>query len=354
MGENREIVYIGSYSSEHGEGLYTFGLDRRSGELSQLFDPIRIENPSYLALDPSGRHLYCALETERLGGRAGGGVASFSVGSGGRLEFLNRQPSCGNDPCYVSLDGQGRFLTAANYGSGSFSIFPLAEDGSIRPCLRTVVHSGSGPVRGRQDVPHMHCTGFTPGGEYLYAVDLGIDRVKFYRVGEGCSTIAPEPSLTIRCRPGSGPRHLVFRGGTAYVVNELSSDISVFSLEQGRFRLKQDCPVLPYPGKGTNAPAALRLSGDGNWLFISNRGDDSIAAFRINGEGLLEPQWCVPSEGSGPRDFALDPEEKFLLAADETSGRVAVMAVEPGFRSLSFTGHSACLHRPSCVLFQVR
>lgn len=347
----KTIVSIGSYSSGTGAGIYTFELDCLTGELRQLFEPVKIENPSYLILSHDRRFLYCVMETEKYKGSiAGGGVAAFRVGKNGSLKFLNEQPTHGEEPCHLCADRKNRFLLAANYGGGSFSVFPLDEDGSIKPCLHTVFHSGGGPVKGRQDSPHVHFTGFTPEGKLFYTVDLGTDQVMFYREDADYQTITPIPELTIFCRAGSGPRHLIFSENTVYVVNELSSDIGVFSLESGRFVPKQYISTVFDGRKGPNAPAALKISKTGTLLFASNRGHDSIAVFQIRKNRLLDPLCCFSSGSTGPRDFALSPDEKFMLIANETGNQVTVKAVNPVSRATGPTAYSVRLHRPSCIL----
>lgn len=347
------IVYIGAYSSQSGEGIYTYEMNPESGRLTQLFAPVKIENPSYLTFDSNRKFLYCVMETtEYSSGVAGGGVAAFRINVDGSLKFLNQQPTSGNEPCYLNVDRTNRFLVAANYGSGSFSIFPLDDDVSIQPCLRTICNSGSGPVAERQSSPHVHFTGFTADDQYLFAVDLGIDQVKFYRWDAEHGSVTPAPDMTIFCRPGSGPRHLVLHHNIAYVANELSSDIGVFSFESGRFVPKQYISTVPDAYQGWNAPAALKLSRDGHQLFVSNRGHDSISAFRIRDDNRLERMQCLSAGSSGPRDFSVDPQEKFLLAANETGNQVNVHKMSRNSNFMESTGYSVALYRPSCVLFQ--
>ena len=348
----KTIVYIGAYSSSTGAGIYTFTMDRITGELIQLFDPVQIENPSYLILDQSKHFLYCVMETTKYNcDIAGGGVAAFHINEDGSLKFLNQQPTYGDEPCYLSVDKQNRFLLTANYGSGSMSVFPLNIDGSIKPCLGKVAHSGSGPVKERQSSPHVHFTGFTADEKYLLAVDLGIDQVKFYQINTENNGITPEPNMTIQCKAGSGPRHLVFHKDTAYVINELSSDIGVFSFKNGQFVPKQYISTIPDDVKEPNAPAALKLSKDGGLLFASNRGHDSIAVFKIKNNGLLELSQCLPSGNSGPRDLAIDPQENFLLVANETGNQVNVLAINHKTKLIGATRYSASIHRPSCIQF---
>lgn len=348
----KTIAYIGAYSSDTGAGIYTFKMDRDTGELTQLFEPVRIENPSYLILDKSKQFLYCVMETtEYSRDIAGGGVAAFQINCDGNLKFINKQPTYGDEPCYLSIDQKNHFLLAANYGGGSISVFPLSVDGSIQPSVHMIAHSGSGPVKERQSSPHVHFTEFTADEKYLLAVDLGIDEVKFYKLDAEHDSIIPEPGMTIKCKAGSGPRHLVFHDDTAYVINELSSDIGVFSFVNSRFVSKQYISTIPDDYKGANAPAALKLSKDGRLLFASNRGHNSISVFHIKDDNSLELLQCFPSGSSGPRDFAIDPEEKFVLIANETGNQVNIQTINHETKSIKPTKYSVSLYRPSCVQF---
>lgn len=366
----RTLVYIGAYSDAGGEGIYPFRFDPATGALSPAGEPVALANPSYLALRPDGRRLYAVMETARYAGapgtglpetgvpetgEPGGGVAAFGVDEAGALTFLNAQPTGGADPCYLSVNRAGSLLLCANYTGGSMAVFPLAGDGTILPRCELARHAGSGPVAGRQEGPHVHFTDFTPGEEYAFAVDLGIDAVRFYRLDQSTGRAQALSEPEIRLRPGSGPRHMAFcpQKRTAYLITELSCEIVTFACtENFRFTPVQTVSTLPEGVPlGENSAAALHLSPDGGTLYASTRGHDSIAVFRAGETGLLEPRGCFPSGGNGPRDFALAPGGKFLLAANEKSGTVDTLRVDPESGALSPTGLSVRIYRPSCVRF---
>ena len=351
----KTVVYIGSYSSPSGEGIYPFALDRSSGKLTQAHSPVKIENPSYLAVNADGSRLYSVIETKTYRGKKGGGVAAFSADASGALSPLGEQPTLGEDPCYLSTDGRGEYLLAANYSGGSMAVFPLGKDGSVLPQSCLTAHAGSGPIPERQSEPHVHCTDFTPGESFIFAVDLGLDAVKLYRLDRALGTVEPEPGAEMRLRPGSGPRHAVFRDAlkTAYVVNEIASDLAVFRYgEDYRFEPLQYISTLPVGFRGKNTAAAVRISPDGRFLYASNRGHDSIAVFRICEDGLLRAVGFYPSGGRGPRDFAIDPRGEFLLAANEKSGNVAVFRLDRETGIPEPAGESVSLHSPVCIRFR--
>lgn len=356
----RTLVYIGAYSDAGGEGIYPFRFDSATGALSPAGRPVALANPSYLAFRPDLRRLYAVMETTRYSGVPGagvpgGGVAAFAVGADGALSFLNAQPTGGADPCYLSVNRAGSFLLCANYTGGSMAVFPLAGDGSLLPRSELARHAGHGPVAGRQEGPHVHFTDFTPGEEYAFAVDLGLDAVRFYRLDLNTGRAEALSKPEIRLRPGSGPRHMAFcpQKRAAYLITELSCEIVTLALtEDFRFTPVQTVSTLPEGvSPEGNAAAALRLSPDGGTLYASTRGHDGIAVFRIGETGLLEPRGCFPSGGNGPRDFALAPGGKFLLAANEKSGTVDTLRVDPESGALEPTGLSVRVYRPSCVCF---
>ncbi|MDF2632265.1 MAG: hypothetical protein K0Q85_861, partial [Caproiciproducens sp.] len=213
----KTMVYIGSYSAVSGEGIYTFEFDNTTGKLNTAFAPVHADNPSYLTLSSDKRHLYAVLETGEFHGINGGGVAAYAIDNKGGLTFLNESPTMGLDPCYLSTDRSNSLLVTSNYSSGSLSVFSLEQQGAIEPCLLVETHTGSGPDQERQEMPHVHFTDFTPDGQYICAVDLGIDTVKFYRFDKKTNSLHTEDRLNIILRPGSGPRHIVFHEGMRFV-----------------------------------------------------------------------------------------------------------------------------------------
>ena len=349
----KTMVYIGSYSAVSGEGIYSFVLDGTTGQLTPQFAPIQVRNPSYLSLSSSKQYLYAVLETSELNGISGGGVAAYAINDNGSLTPINSRNTYGSDPCYLSTDSGNSFLVAANYGSGSFSVFPIEQQGAIKPCSLVVNHTGSGHDPERQASPHVHFSDFTPDGELICAVDLGLDEVKFYHLDKRTGDLQIDDKLTITLHPGSGPRHLVFReqGEWVYIVTELSSEIAVFKYIDGQYKPRQYLSTLPADFKENNAAAALHLSPNGQFLYVSNRGHDSIAAFKVGEDGLLAQCGIYPAHGRGPRDFAINPQGDFLLVANEQSNEVVVLKLDSISGALAPTGISIKLHSPTCIQF---
>lgn len=349
----KTIVYIGSYSPDSGEGIYSFLWEH--DRLTPICEPVKIHNPSYLTMSRNGKYLYAVLESQMHEGTVGGGVAAFSVRGDGILEPVNTQPTNGFDPCHLCADSKNEWLITANYGSGSLSVFPLGNNGAICPHSSVTVHSGCGPVKERQSEPHTHFVGFTPDEKYVYASDLGTDTVRFYRLDKGNGTLVPAENLDIKLKPGSGPRHVVFRENAKiiYIVNELGSEIAVFQYTQGRFEPMQYISTLPSGYSGCSTAAALKMSADSRFLYASNRGDDSIAVYRVGSEGRLSLTGIYSTEGVSPRDFSIHPDENALLAANEKSDEVRVFHINRTTGALESAGIGAHIRSPVCVLFHV-
>jgi 6-phosphogluconolactonase len=352
---SKTIVYIGSYSPASHEGIYTFELDQTTGELTQAFAPVTAENPSYLAFNSDKTLLYAVLETFEYNGEDGGGAAAFTVDPSGRLELINTRPTGGRAPCFVSVDSGSRFLFAANYYGGNFTAFPLGQGGSIGSPSAIINHEGHGPVRERQDAAHPHLSAFTPDEKYIFTVDLGIDQVQLYTLDMAQGSLHEETELAVRLKPGSGPRHMEFIPDRrfAYIISELNSEVTVLKYDSDyKFEIIQYVSTVPPDYKEPNAPAALHISGDGRFLYASNRGHDSIAVYRIGENGMLDLCGIYPSLGNWPRDFAIAPGGDFLLCANERSNTVTVFKLDRATGAPVPTGFSAGVHSPACIKFK--
>ena len=346
------IVYIGAYTQSAAEGIRAFRLDPHTGALESVGNPTSAKNPSFLTKGP-GNRLYTVAETEEFRGGAGGGVAAYAIGPDGALRPLGSEATHGGSPCFLTVSGDGRFLLAANYAAGTVSVFPLREDGAIAPCSDIAVHQGHGPVADRQEKAHAHCVVFTPDGERILAADLGTDRVKGYRLDRTAGRLIPEAETDIVLRPGTGPRHLEFgrQGLFLYVVGELSSEVAVFRLRDGRYENIQYISALPDGYTGQSFAAAIHFSPDGRYLYVSNRGHDSIARFEAGpASGRLTLRGITPCGGRFPRDFAISPDGRFLVCANQNSDSLTVFSVGSD-GSLTIIPGFARIGSPSCVRF---
>ena len=353
-------VFFGTYTARDSpsKGIYTGRLDLDTGALTGIALATASTDPSYLALHPGGRFLYAVNEVSDFEGNASGGVEAFAIGpSGAELRRLNQVASGGGAPCHLSVDRQARFVVVANYGGGSVASFPIQNDGSLGSRAGFVQHEGRGPNQQRQEAPHAHLAAFDPAARRLFVCDLGIDRVAVYGLGPS-GALVPNVPPAVSLRPGAGPRHLAFApsGRFVYVNNELDSTVTVFAHDPdtGSMTMHDTVTTLPAGFSAANSTAHIQVTPDGKFLYVSNRGHDSLAIFRID-----EPTGRLTvaghtSTGKTPRDFGIDPTGSFLLAANQASDTVVVFRIDRQTGALAPVGQPVPVPRPVCVVFAPR
>jgi 6-phosphogluconolactonase len=341
---NQFLGYIGTYTKGDSEGIYSFALDSETGTISGLKLAAKLDNPTYLAISPDNEFLY-AVAKEGVSG----GVAAYRILEDGSLEPINAAVSEGAPPCHVNAD-KGNAVLAANYHKGTIERYPLNEDGSIQPASSIAKHEGSGPDP-RQEKAHSHFAGYTPDGNYIIAVELGIDQVITYKLDNGQLSKAG----VLNTEPGSGPRHLVFHPAQpyAYVMTEFSSEVLVleYRAEDGSFKQIQNISTLPDTFTDNNQGSAIHISADGKFIYAANRGHDSLAVFQIEPDFTLRLIDRVSSEGNWPRDFVLDPSGKFLVASNQNSSNLAVYSRDLATGELSLLQSGISVPDPVCVKF---
>jgi 6-phosphogluconolactonase len=357
------LVYIGTYTGSdsklgrRSQGIYRFSIDTHTGALTPAGVTTGIANPSWLALHPSGRTLYAGSEMREHGQRSGGAAVALAIdAASGDLSYLNDQLTLGAGPCFLSLDPTGHLLMVANYASGSLSVFPVRPDGFLEPASQVIQHSGSGPVADRQERPHAHCIIPDPTGCFALAADLGIDQVCVYRIDLEAKRLEPADPPGASLAPGAGPRHIAFHpnGRWLYVTGELDSTLTVFAWDagQGKLHYVQAISSLPAGWQGVNYPAEVAVAPSGQFVYMSNRGHDSIAIFAVDvTTGKLTPAGHEPSQGAFPRHFALDPTGAFMLVANQDGDTLVVFRADPRTGKLTPTGRTVTVPMPVCVRF---
>lgn len=342
--------YIGTYTSDGGSrGIYRASLDLQTGKLSEPALAAEVEGPSYLALAESGRILYAVHEP-------GGKVSAFTVQENGALDRINTESTGGAGPCHLALDRSGKCLLVANYSGGSLACLPLAEDGSLRPASDVFENSGSGPNQRRQEKPHLHCVTTDAANRFVYACDLGTDEILVFRLDAKKGTLTSAEPRSAKVPAGGGPRHLVLDAGGEhlFVNNELTSSVTAFDRdpETGALTATQTLSTLPggQPVPG-NTTAAIMLHPTGKWLYVSNRGHDSIAVFEIGDDGALDLVQIAAAGVSVPRGIGIDPTGKWLVAGGQKSNDLTALAVDPQTGKLTPGPNKISVGKPVCVVF---
>lgn len=345
------IVYVGTYTREKSKGIYTFRFHAAGGNAGAVELAAETESPSFLAVHPNRRFLYAVSEA------GSGTVNAFSIDAAtGKLTFLNKASSGGAGPCYVSVDRTGRNVLVANYGGGSIAVLPAGADGRLKEASAFVQHKGSSVNPKRQESPHAHWINVSPDNRFVLASDLGLDQVLIYRLDAKKGTLEPNDPPFAKVKAGAGPRHFAFHPGGrfAYVINEIASAVTAFTWDAKRGALSeiQTVTTLPAGFTGNNSTAEVVVHPTGKFLYGSNRGHDSIAAFAIDpARGTLTAAGHTPTQGQTPRNFALDPSGAYLFAANQRSDSVVVFRVDQKSGQLTPIGLKLEIPTPVCVRF---
>ncbi len=344
-------LYVGTFTSEGAEGIYLCNYNTETGEITLDKTFKAIDNPNYLKISPDKEFMYVVGRPSDAIDE-NGFVSAYKIQKDGSLSFLNKQTSHGSDPCYVSVSSDGKYVAVANYGSGSVALYPVNNDGSLMPATSVIQDEGSGKDLSRQSEPHAHSIKFSPFSDQLFSADLGTDRLNIFDLDEGKLVPAEQPF--VKLPGGSGPRHFEFYndGETIFVINELSSTITVLKQQNKKWEVAENISTLPKEFKGESYCADIHISDDGRFVYGSNRGDNSIAQFVIvaNTRKLIS-MGTVEVHGNWPRNFTFSPDGKFMLVANQRSGNITVFKINEDAGVPEFTGKEIKLPSPVCLEF---
>lgn len=349
------VVYVGSYTRKRSKGIYRATIDPITGEVCTYELAGSFENPSFLARHPKLPVVYAVSETSHFNGREGyGGVGAFLIGNEGKLTPLGSVASGGERPCYVSITHDGRTLLVANYASGSVASFRLADNGAISALVSVDQHTGRSRHPSRQDGPHAHSVLPAPQGQFAIGADLGTDIVYTYEVDANTSAIHRVGQAT--AKPGSGPRHVAFHsdGRVAYVVDELANQVTAFDYQplSGALSPRQTLSTLPpeYAAQPSTV-SEVAVHPSGKFLYVANRGHDSIAHFSIDSaDGTLASRGCTLVRGKEPRHFAVVNKGLLMVVANQASDSISVFRIDPAHGTLTFLSKREGVDSPAHIL----
>ncbi|UII74754.1 lactonase family protein [Flagellimonas sp. HMM57] len=342
--------FIGSYTEYlnpdfggTGKGIYTVQLNEETGEVYTV-SVQSSRNPSYLTISMDNQFLYCTTELDITEAPQ---VQAYKIHSDYSLQILNQQSILGTYPCHLSLF-KNTILTAC-YGTGNMLQFPLMASGELKSVQREYRHSGSGSNKIRQEAPHAHHVAVHPNQKDVYVCDLGVDTVKAYTFTDGI--LKPNPEKDCEVTKGGGPRHLVFNidGSIAYVINELTANVSVLKCSDGVFQEIATYASLPMDFKGIPSASAIRFYPNKQVLYVANRSLEAISIFKII-EDTLELLEITRTGGEELREFNITPDGKWLLAGHQNSHDLVVYKIEKDGR-LSETYRTREILSPVCITF---
>lgn len=345
------IVYFGT----HGNSIVAARLDERTGRLASLGPVANVERPTWLVAAPTGPYVYSVSEIGN-DGASQARVHSFRADAAtGALTPLNDVGSGGGGATHLALDAASATLFVANYGTGQVASLPVQADGRLGPAVSVLQDEGSGPSP-RQKGPHAHGIAVAPGGRAILVTDLGADRIFIERVDPVTHMMRAGDSPALAVKSGSGPRHAAFVPHTnlVYVDSELTGEITGYRWNPATATLRPLATVSTSAPtyQGTRSAAELAASADGRFVYVSNRGEDTIVTYAVNaGTGDLREVQRVPSGGKTPWSFGIEPGGDWMLATNEGSSSVTVFRIDRRTGKLTATGEALAVEKPVSVAF---
>jgi len=340
---------IGCYTDtpSKSQGVYQTQLDLETGKLLPLELIAECHNPSFVTATKSGIYTASEVEQKKL-------PKLIHIPNVDSQIASNTGLISGDHPCHVAIDPHNKFAITSQYSSGTFDIFSLSINGNIDKRLKTIKMVGSGPNKERQTSPHAHQCLFLQNSPQFVTVDLGTDRINFYCFDEEQEEFFDEPMQSIKAPAGNGTRHLIFNKAEdkAYVICELSETILILEKSLGIWNIVDEVDALPNMEKG-EATAAIKLSPDEQFLYVSCRHQSRISSFSVDSEAQkLTFIDSYDTEGKFPRDFHITDNGQWLVAANQHSNNITSFKrnIEDG--SLTYTGYSLDLDAPVCVTQQ--
>jgi 6-phosphogluconolactonase len=361
------VIYVGTYTGETSKGIYAFRFDDSSGALSPIGLVAETPSPSFLTASTDGRFVFAVNELQRFGGEATGSVTSFATDAAtAKLTEISVQPSAGAGPCHLALDRTGRYLAVANYSGGNYALLPVGADGRLQRATAVVDGRSTASPTAK---PLGHAVGFDRANRFLVAADKGLDRVLIYRFDAATGILTPHTPPAARLPQGAGPRHYAFHpnGRWLFTIDELASTITRFAWDAkaGSLTALGNVPTKPAGVEG-GTTAEIAVHPNGRFVYGSNRGPvppklgsvsasegghDSIAVFSVGENGALRLVEHESTRGQTPRNFALDPSGRWLIAANQRSNTLAVFSIDQTTGALTPVGPLTSVGSPVSILF---
>jgi 6-phosphogluconolactonase len=349
-------VYLGTYTGGKSKGIYRCELDLKTGKLSTPVLAAELKSPSFLAIHPNRHFLYAVGEMGDGSGKNRGVVSALALDpKSGELKLLNQQSARGDGPCHIVVDKAGKNALIANYGDGTAGVLPIGADGKLAEMTGFVTHKGSSVDKGRQEGPHAHSINLDAANRFAFVADLGLDKVMIYRFDADKGTITPNDPPAADVTPGAGPRHFAFHpdGKSAYVCGEMDMTINSFAYDadKGVLTKRETLSTLPKDAKRKGASTAeVVVHPSGKFVYVSNRGHNTIAIFAIDPK--TRALTAVGHQGENvktPRNFAIDPTGTFMIVANQSGNSAVVFRVNQKTGELEPTGNLVDVPAPVCV-----
>ena len=337
----KDILYIGTYT-EKGEGIYVYEFDRSNLSFKEIQVMVNKNSPSFLEFHPNKKFLYSANEGNST-------VSSYAIDAVGKLTALNSKSSLGKGPCHVAVDPKGRFLYVSNYGSGQLGVYLINADGTIGAVADSIQDVGTGSQK-----PHMHSVIPSADGKFIYASDLGIDKIMVYAVDPKTGKLTPGSVPYAEVKSGDGPRHFAIHpnGNFGYSAGELASVVNSFKIvkNSGALVPLERVTMLPKDFTGKSFAADIHFSPDGKFLYASNRGHESLAIYAVDAKsGKLTIAGHADTHGKHPRNFLADQKGELVLVTNRDNDNVVIFKRDAQTGQLTYTSKEISIPTPVCV-----
>jgi 6-phosphogluconolactonase len=312
---DKSVVFVGGFGADP---MHVYDLNRATGALSERLPPIDAgPEPSCLALDPSRTHLYVCNEDDG----PGGGVTSFTLDANGSPQKLNHQLGSDLGLTQVVVSPDGKWLAGAGYNGGSASLFPILADGAVGAEQSNVDFGADAQT---------HYVVFTPNGQFLFATTKGLNAVQQLKLGAQGALLANTPPSV--ATGNVGPRHMTLHpsGKLLFVVSERGSTVIPYQIsEAGTLTPGESVSSLPPDYQGQNSGAHVELGHDAHFLYVSNRGHDSVGVFKVDQQsGALTLVTHAATHSASPHDFDIDAAGEILITANRKGNTLSVFKIE--------------------------
>ncbi|HEY1859893.1 MAG TPA: lactonase family protein [Gemmataceae bacterium] len=350
-------VYVGTYTGGKSKGIYRLEMDPATGKLTGRELVAETPNPTFLAIHPNKHFLYAVNEIGNFKDKKSGAISAYAIDAKtGGLTLLNQQPTGGDGPCHLVLGKEGKHVLAANYGGGSTCVVPIGADGKLGEGTDFVQHKGSSVNKQRQEGPHAHCVDFDAANHFAFVCDLGLDKVLVFKYDAANGKLTPNDPPSASLKGGAGPRHIAFHpnGHFAYVNNEIDSTVTAMSYnaDHGALKSLQTLSTLPKEFTGGNSTAEVEVHPSGKFVYVSNRGHNSIAIFTVDAKtGELTAAGHQAKGIKTPRNFAIEPSGTHMIVANQDGDSLVVFRIDAKTGELAPTGIEAEVPAPVCVTF---
>ncbi len=352
------------------KGIYSASFDTATGKLGNPVLAAETPRATYLAVTPprdGNRSLFAVNAIKD----PSASVTTFNLDQKtGVLTQKSRVSSAGAGPCYISVDSTGKAAFVANYWGASIASYIIQSDGTLSNPVDTLDYREArfghqGPNKVRQEQPHPHSVFISPDDRFLIVNDLGNDALTVYSIDPATAKLTPSSPLLTSVRAGSGPRHIAFHpnGRWIYCINEIDSTLDHFlwttthatSSAPAKGLLVNASTTVSTIAKGfpgdRNTASEVMISPDGNFLYVSNRGEDTLVAFAINDDGSLKEVQRISSGGRTPRHFTFDPTFQWILCGNQDSASVTIFRRDQGTGKLTGPTQTVTLDSPMFTLF---